>query len=386
MYSENDIINVMKGAALLASGGGGSFDDGMIMLNAYKEKHPGKAIQVDIIQSSEMTDKDYASIVAVMGAPSGGTDVDATPCIVGAFNEIVSIGQRLDAPKTIRYAFPIEMGAFNTLAPMLIQLEDSTIKIIDADAAGRAVPGLETTLTYINQLDTAPIAMCDLDDNRVDITITDLTDAVRIQELAEPLVEIFKQNAGIAGWIMNKSNLTTLPNGTVALARQIGEIISSLTANSDGYVKDLFMLLNDSKIVSAKSLTDVTNITGFQTKVSGGWDIGEFYVGDTTKYHVRFSNESLTIHTVDPVTESESIYMTAPDIISVYDAVTGMPLTNEDLQVLQTKQQLDSTKVVLGVIKVDSKWESHPAKVLSAWEPYFQAVGYNGGIVPYATI
>jgi hypothetical protein len=51
---------------------------------------------------------------------------------------------------------------------------------------------------------------------------------------------------------------------------------------------------------------------------------------------------------------------------------------------LQSGQLLDSTKVVLGIIKVDTKWTAYPDRVSSAWKPYFQAVGYNGDIVPYS--
>lgn len=37
ILNEQDIINVMNGAALLAAGGGGCFDDGMILLESFKK-------------------------------------------------------------------------------------------------------------------------------------------------------------------------------------------------------------------------------------------------------------------------------------------------------------------------------------------------------------
>lgn len=42
ILNEQDIINVMNGAALLAAGGGGCFDDGMILLESFKKNHPEK--------------------------------------------------------------------------------------------------------------------------------------------------------------------------------------------------------------------------------------------------------------------------------------------------------------------------------------------------------
>ena len=37
ILNEQDIINVMNGAALLAAGGGSCFDDGMILLESFKK-------------------------------------------------------------------------------------------------------------------------------------------------------------------------------------------------------------------------------------------------------------------------------------------------------------------------------------------------------------
>ncbi|MED9781329.1 MAG: DUF917 family protein, partial [Peptococcaceae bacterium] len=56
------------------------------------------------------------------------------------------------------YTMPVEMGAFNTFAPMLISLMTG-LPTLDADAAGRAVPGLDTLLSHINGGATSPLAM-----------------------------------------------------------------------------------------------------------------------------------------------------------------------------------------------------------------------------------
>lgn len=88
ILNEQDIINVMNGAALLAAGGGGCFDDGMILLESFKKNHPDKPITVRLVDVSEMEDGACAAVVAGMGAPTEGAGKDFTPCAVDAFAEV----------------------------------------------------------------------------------------------------------------------------------------------------------------------------------------------------------------------------------------------------------------------------------------------------------
>lgn len=158
ILNEQDIINVMNGAALLAAGGGGCFDDGMILLESFKKNHPDKPITVRLVDVSEMEDGAYAAVVAGMGAPTEGAGKDFTPCAVDAFAEVQRMAAEMG--KGVHYTMPVEMGAFNTFVPMLISLMTG-LPTLDADAAGRAVPGLDTLLSHINGGATSPLAMAD---------------------------------------------------------------------------------------------------------------------------------------------------------------------------------------------------------------------------------
>ena len=154
--NEDTIRNIMKGAALLASGGGGSLNDGFIMLDAFKQNHPDSKVEVSVIKPSEMQPGTNSIVVAVMGAPSGGTNLDITPCVLHAYDEakVVAAGENVQIP----YTMAIEMGGFNTFVPMLISLSNET-PIIDADACGRAVPALDTILSHINGCKTSPVVL-----------------------------------------------------------------------------------------------------------------------------------------------------------------------------------------------------------------------------------
>ena len=385
---ENDMIHVMHGAALLASGGGGSVYDGLDLLCAFKKHHPKTPVSVDVLSPDMMADCDYSVGVAVMGAPSGAAEQpDLTTCVTSAYEEAQNIA-RLHA-KQVKYIMPLEMGGFNTFVPMLISMM-SDVPLLDADCCGRAVPGLDTALSSINGCATAPIAMADNDGNKVTITTKDPYNAALVETMALPVVSLFQQNAGIAGWFLSREKiLNNIPLGTVNLAMQIGEYMRKRFAKkpSESYVDDLFEGIDSLGLACARRLFDMPQtIREYHTVQQGGWDSGSFLVGEgneaNPEYKVLFSNENLVVNKIEP-DGAENTVITAPDIISVYNAATCEPLTNEDLENLNRSGKLESTKVILGIIKVNDRWWNSPDTMSRAWSPYFEHIGYSGGIVRY---
>ena len=386
--NEVDILNIMQGAAILASGGGGSVQSGMDLLNAFKQKYPNIAISLNLISANDMEVESNAAVVAVMGAPSGALEQpDLSGAVTGAFDELTKIAMRDN--RQIDYMFPIEMGGFNTFAPMLISFITGR-SLLDADACGRAVPGLETILAAINGADTAPVAMADIDDNRVNLIPADKKDSILVQQMALPVVDLFEQNAGIAGWmLMRQEVIDLIPNGTITLALQIGTLIADLQSQKPAdqdYIDELFGALDTAGIVTAKALhSSPQKIENYSSGQVGGWDIGEFYIGGSgsdPRLHVKFSNENLLVEQQE-ADQSWTTIVTAPDIITIYDAKTGDALTNEDLERANIDGTLADLEVMLGVIKVDAKWQLNPSVVSSVWAPYLERLGYTGPLIPY---
>lgn len=352
ILNEQDIINVMNGAALLAAGGGGCFDDGMILLESFKKNHPDKPIVVRLVDSSEMEDDTYAAVVAGMGAPTEGAGKDFTPCAVDAFAEVQRMAAEMG--KGVHYTMPVEMGAFNTFVPMLISLMTG-LPTLDADAAGRAVPGLDTLLSHINGGATSPLAMADDNGNITHIRCADPHDAVMAQNIASPIARAFHSNAGIAGWIMGRDEIQArIPTGTISLAKAIGEVIQQARA--------------------------------FATDFKDGFDVGSYVIGEEEGcYKILFQNENLLLYQLAAGGE-ERLLMTAPDIITLYNAQNGDPITNEDLFLHREAGDLDTLQVALGVIRVDQKWWRRPENTEAAWRPYFDVLGYGDEVVRFSQL
>ena len=149
----------------------------------------------------------------------------------------------------------------------------------------------------------------------------------------------------------------------------------------------MFSKIELNHLGKAKALIQNAEIFQFNTALVDGWDTGDFYVGNRSdinsmSYHVRFSNESLLLSQAYP-SGADIIIATAPDIITLYDSNTYMPLTNEDLQEHAEKGTLSQLRVTLGVIEASEHWWVFPEKTEAAWQPYFKRLGYIGKIIRY---
>ena len=386
--TEKDIIRIINGSSLLASGGGGSVTDGMGLLNTYKENHPGQPIEIEMITVDEMEPETCCVVLAGIGAPTKGANKDFTVCASASYDEICIMAK--DIGKKVGYVMPIEMGGFNTFAPMLLTLTEGH-PVIDADGVGRAVPGLDTVLVHINGYDTSPLAMGGENNDRIQIKMDDPRNAMGAQAIAGPIANgFFDGNAGIAGWMLNKEQIKdSIPIGTITLAREIGIIIEDALEEKDAdgqdFIEDLFERITDLDGIEAMTLTAPTIIDTFNPNPDPHFDNGDYYIGkgdeDEPRYKISYENENLVIYKVNG---SEEIpFMTAPDIIMLYNAETGEPVTNEDIEQNYHAGTLEELIVVLGLIKVDEKWWKDEDATYEAWKSYFAEVGYDGGIIKY---
>ena len=350
----------------------------MILLESFKKNHPDKPIVVRLVDVSEMEDGACAAVVAGMGAPTEGAGKDFTPCAVDAFAEVQRMAAEMG--KGVHYTMPVEMGAFNTFVPMLISLMTG-LPTLDADAAGRAVPGLDTLLSHINGGATSPLAMADDNGNITHIRCADPHDAVMAQNIASPIARAFHSNAGIAGWIMGRDEIQArIPTGTISLAKAIGEVIQQAreTRAAGGRVRDIY-----SALVQAKCLCECSPLRAFATDFKDGFDVGSYVIGEGEgRYKILFQNENLLLYQLAESGE-ERLLMTAPDIITLYNAQNGDPITNEDLFLHREAGDLDTLQVALGVIRVDQKWWRRPENTEAAWRPYFDVLGYGDEVVRF---
>ena len=83
---------------------------------------------------------------------------------------------------------------------------------------------------------------------------------------------------------------------------------------------------------------------------------------------IYFQNENLLVE------HDGKAIMTVPDITCYYNAKTGEPLTNADIE--------EGMEICLGAIKAPAAWWKNP-NMFEIWKPFLANVGYEGGNIPY---
>ncbi|MDR2418049.1 MAG: DUF917 domain-containing protein [Treponema sp.] len=373
IYTYEQIIDCIWGAALMAGGGGGSLKSGLDLLDTYKTSHKlePKDITLEVIDPQELTEQDYTGVTAAIGAPTA-IKGDFTPYVDNAFALLQTLGAQAACPqRTIKYSLAVELGGFNTFVPMLIALEHKQIPLVDADGSGRAVPALNTTLLAINGNDVSPLALADKDNNQLVISLHDPKDAQLAETLARQATVGFGNICGLAGWMLRKDAVNnTLAVGSISRCQKIGAILR------DCGITDKFGELQRLGIVVCREVFRGT-ISNGETKEEDGFDNGfvEYTADDKTTCTTLFKNETLVIQA-----STSEVWMTAPDIIACYEQESGQPLTNADL--FDEKGQVKLNKpVVLGLIAVDSQWWNQGEAVMNTlWHEYFRSIGYSGDI------
>lgn len=388
---ESELIQILKGATLLAAGGGGSYSLGESILNEFKIQNPEETIYFELYDPAQMDPDESTYSVAIMGSPTAhASAADLSRCALLAYSETTALAERFG--KNPQYAIALELGGANTLIPLLCAIKYSP-KVLDADLCGRAVPGLETMLSSINGLPTAPFALTDSNGNSYDFIMSEPCDAAAVESSAVAILNHLQTNGGVTGYYYSSGEvINNLPTHTLTRCLRIGQTIEAFENMTieERQAQPLFNILNEeNQDIRCVTLTEKASpVFDFHQEPAGGGarDKGYYYLGKKDvpgKYfYVQFNNESMA---VSVLTESGTFkcLATAPCIIAMYDENTGMPLTNADLKEQVQSNGGENLSVVLGIIDIDSNWWKNPSSVVSAWQPYWEEAGYTGGLVRY---
>ena len=364
ILNEKQIIDIIWGATLLGGGGGGSMQNGIDLLEQFKEYNPG-TIEVNLITREEMEPGKYAAVTAGMGAPTVLKTLNFYPYVINAYNALKEMAAKMDDKKDLCYSLAVELGGFNTFVPMLVSLVEN-VPFVDADGAGRAVPALNTLLLHINGLNTSPLAMANGTGDKVAIETIDPRDAELAEEIGRHICMSFGMVGGLSGWMIDKDEIAKLPEGTVTKCEKIGADVREHAGRQD----DLFEFLKDKGHECRTIVPGICKVVKTENKQAKGFDYGEVTISaaDGKEIKIFFQNENL-LATVDG-----EPYITIPEIIMVVNAADGVPLTNADIK--------EGQDVFVGVIKVDEKWDLNP-DMYEVWGSFMDNIGYKGPRISY---
>lgn len=389
-YGIADFNYIATGAAILASGGGGSYLDAVTVIKELADSGWRGTVRVQDYDSA--TD---CCVLALMGSPDAATGLTLAQIQDSIANTVGALEQATGFP--LGCVVPVEIGAINSIVPLIAAAMSSNAInwVVDGDGAGRAVPELpQTTYGGSASLAASPCALAnDVSQKPLiqSVTLNAPTSAT-IESLAGGVVSAFRSYSGIALWPSNSSNAHALSGnyipGTLSQVRELG----SFLANTPTPPKTADVVAQIGKITGRTTSAILTNffITAItQSTTSGSLDAGIIQLDNhpdqrlSTETHYLYNlNENLIMYS----SLSKQPDVIAPDSICYYSESTCFGFSNaiNDLAVFFDAKFGTSTGRTVSVIKVAALPEFYNATgVIASFARLLRSIGYAGAL-PYS--
>ena len=310
--TRQEIIDILVGCTILGTGGGGSLDDGLDSVEkALAAGHEFQLLDFDEIQADAHYANPYYCGSIVPKGDQSQQRGDEIATSIRALEEFMDV--------QFHGLVSIEYGGGNT-GEMMAAAARTGKFIVDADAAGRAVPGLQFSTYYVTE---NPIPPFSVGTSYGDMAIvTNVADDARAEALSRYMAIGSGGLVGMTDHPIQGRRLkeAVIPNalsyaGTVGRAQReaveqgTDPIQAILTAGGG-------RLLFQGKVASGSGWSIQEGFTVGTIQMDGaGQDQGK-------QAKIWYKNENM-IMWVDG-----QVRVTCPDLICVVETKTGYPITN----------------------------------------------------------
>ena len=381
-YGLDDLYCVATGAALLGSGGGGSFEDALVILKSMS----GWSGSVPV---GPYDGKTTACSLAMMGSPDAATELTLDDIRRSFSNALAALVPAIGCKP--QCFVPGEIGAINSLVPLIAAWERG-LWVVDGDGAGRAVPELpQTTLAGAANLPAAPCALGNdaADPALIETAIINAPSAARVESLAGGVVAAFGSFAGMALWSSTADNQYALTGnyipGTLAQTRAVGQfLLAAARPPSTGQVVQMLSATTGRAASVAIPNFYVTQVT--QATSSASLDAGVIRLDnapDPSQSSLTCYLYNLNENLIAYASASATPLIVAPDSICYYSEDTGRGFSNasSDLAVYYDFEQGKSTGKRVSVIKLAAAAQLCAAPgVLDSFAALLRQIGYAGAL------
>ncbi|CAN7181248.1 S-methyl thiohydantoin desulfurase domain-containing protein [Acidovorax sp. LjRoot117] len=388
-FGLNDFQAIATGAAVLASGGGGSYSDACSIVKELAQQG----------YSGTVTVQDYdgatpACVLAIMGSPDAASSLDLA-AIQNSVSNTLAVQQGLTGMQ-VGALIPVEIGPINSLVPLIgAAMSSGSVWVVNGDGAGRAVPELpQTTFTTPSGPAPSPAVLASDAATLVaaEYAVLGSGTASGIESLAGGVVGGFGGYSGIAMWPSNASNQFALSGsyipGTLEQARALGQqMLQAVTPLSTAAVAAAIQSLTGrtaSAVVTNFYITEVTQSTSSATSLDSGiirLDNAQDPTQSTQTHYLYNLNENLIMYSAS----STSPDIIAPDSICYYSESTGRGFSNanDDLALYFNTATGRSTGQMVSVISVQTAPQLYNTPgVVASFAGLLRKLGYAGGMPP----
>ncbi len=321
VLDRDGLLDLLHGCALMGTGGGGDVSAGMRYVDqAFAQGKVFRLAAADDLSPDTMLCTPYALGATQASEPGDQHRRLPKPTqapIVTAMNRLAAhTGATFDA------TVACELGGENTaVAAFAAAMIDGIL--LDADAAGRAVPEITHSTYYLAGLPASPLVLS----NEFGETLLceQIFDDLRAEDIARSFAMVSRNDIVAVDHAARLSDMSSaLYHGSLSMAAQIGSTMRSMRGDSEQDLRELAqaargVLLLQGSITACDARIEAGFTTGF-IEVSG---TGSFS-GDTAR--ITFKNENMT------ASINGKLRVTIPDLICVLDTVSNEALTNPNAE------------------------------------------------------
>ncbi len=319
-----DISDLCVGATVLGTGGGGSPELGLYILNRLLAM--GK--EISLISVEEVPDEEIVVHPAMVGsiAPSKGGKAEveeyAARILSGEGPLLTGLRTLEDIlSKRIYATVPVELGGYNTpVAAILAAL--AGLPFVDGDTIGRAKPELMMQTYTIHNIPITPMVLTDMRGNSVLVKKTaGFREAERI---ARALAVVGGGTTAVRCPVRGDVLKRTIIPGGVTKAIEIGKALREAEERREEPVHAVIQASGGTEFFRGE-------VDQFKWEDRDGFLWGTITVRGEGPYKrhelkVWIKNENL-LSWLDG-----KPYVLTPDLICILDATTGKPITNSNMK------------------------------------------------------
>jgi DUF917 family protein len=301
--SRTDLEDILLGCTVLGTGGGGELNEGLDRVN----DDLARGREFRLLSLDEVPDDALIASPYFCGALTAEMSEEVQEDLV-AFQALQEyLGRDISA------TVASELGGGNTASALSVAA-NLGIPIVDGDPCGRAVPELQHSTFFINQVSIAPMALANKFGDVV--IIRDVTDSFKAEKLARSIAVASEGYVGVTDHPQTGKELKrSIIGGTLSTAGRIGSALRQTHDCHEVAKAGGGLVVFKGEILNSGWSDD------------GGFTVGEVHVDGTDEYKGRrfkiwFKNEFL-MSWID-----DAVHVTAPDLICVLRRDDAMPVTS----------------------------------------------------------
>ena len=321
--TREDLLNILYGCAILGTGGGGTLEDGISLVD--KAFDAGKKFV--------LADFDEVDPETLIG----------TPYFCGAISPITEEERKkfgsLPKPekdpslialetvekflgKSVPAMISTELGADNTAIAFYTAAMNDRI-ILDGDPAGRSVPGLQHSTYYLDDIPMYPLGACT--DFGESMVISYLPNDMRGEDILRAVAAASLNSVAIVDHIAPAKDIgASVIKGAITRAEKIGKAFREAISSESGFEIDL----GDTVTQAAggkRIFQGVVRENTFETR--DGYTFGDMYMDGEGEWeghelHIWYQNENIMCYL------DNEVYVTVPELIVVLNLDDKTPQMN----------------------------------------------------------